>query len=157
MSLSPLKGIYSVAKVHQRSLPTVTDDVTHEVIHPSVLEQTNPIPELSYILNEHPEMVHTLLPWEMKMKEGWTKRLATSTAFRMQAGVKVAGVDHAHQSHNFIHKLTEAIEHMKSRASEDGTPVVVGAETHSTYVDGWLGKVVTESSVGVVVQELLKK
>ena len=148
--LSPLTGIYSVAKVQQRTLPTSTNDITHEVIHPSVLHQANPIPELSQVLEEHPELLHTLLPWEENTKEAWAGRLEATSAFKVQA--KVAST--THHSHDFVHKAVEAIKHLKHGDQGDQQ---AQNEAHSAYVSGWLGKVVSESSVGAVVQELIKK
>ena len=142
-----------MAKTQQRPLPTLTDNVTHEVIHPSVLNQIAPIPELSNVLKEHPELLHNLLPWEEQVKEAWGAQLATTSAFRVQAAAAHT-TDTSHHSHDFIHKTVEAIKRLKHSERSDG---VAQPETHTAYVNGWLGKVATESSIGVVVQELLKK
>lgn len=67
----PRTGIFTLANKITRTLPTSTDDVTHEKIHPSVLAQKNLIPQLQTNLKQDPDLVATLLPVEQKVKDNW--------------------------------------------------------------------------------------
>ncbi|KZT72838.1 hypothetical protein DAEQUDRAFT_685144 [Daedalea quercina L-15889] len=69
---NPLTGVYSVAKTIQRKLPIVTDDVTHETVHPSVLEQPNLIPQLALNIDRNPSLVCSLLPLEEALRQTWS-------------------------------------------------------------------------------------
>lgn len=61
---SPRAGIFVLAEENVRKLPTVTDNQTHETIHPSVLRQKNPIPI-------NPALVCKLLPLEEELQKNW--------------------------------------------------------------------------------------
>uniref|UniRef100_A0A0W0F5N8 T6SS Phospholipase effector Tle1-like catalytic domain-containing protein n=1 Tax=Moniliophthora roreri TaxID=221103 RepID=A0A0W0F5N8_MONRR len=67
----PLTGIFSLSITTQRTLPTSENDVTHESIHPSVLEQPALDPAIQYLVDEHPELIAKLLPLEEEMKAQW--------------------------------------------------------------------------------------
>ncbi|KAH9936997.1 uncharacterized protein B0H18DRAFT_866901 [Fomitopsis serialis] len=64
-------GIFELAEKIQRELPVKTDSVTHETIHPSVLMQKNPIPELADIIKKNPSIVCGLLPLEQELQRNW--------------------------------------------------------------------------------------
>ncbi|KAJ7783742.1 hypothetical protein DFH07DRAFT_726840 [Mycena maculata] len=68
---NPLVGIYEVAKKIQRTLPMETNNVTHETIHCSVLEQKSVTPALGTDLHEHPELIVPLLPLEDALRRAW--------------------------------------------------------------------------------------
>ncbi|TBU45101.1 hypothetical protein BD309DRAFT_860932 [Dichomitus squalens] len=144
---NPLVGIYSLAKSIQRKLPTQTDDITHEVIHSSVLEQKQVVPELRKVLDANPAIVATLLPWETKMKEYWAVKLHTRAPGvpDSETVVTAADADPAHQTHHasLLHKAGEAIKHIKH------------GDVHKEHVKDWLGKLVHESNIGPVVKEFL--
>jgi hypothetical protein len=61
---SPRTGIFVLAEEHVRKLPTVTDNITHETIHPSVLRQKNLIPI-------NPALLCELLPLEKELQKNW--------------------------------------------------------------------------------------
>jgi hypothetical protein len=112
---SPLRGIYRLAGTIQRTLPTKTDDVTHEFVHPSVLEQENIQPlELQQSVDSNPAIVTSLLPIEQRVRESWPLKPGESRAqFTAKGDLKVAGVDvdkHGHGLHNLGHKLLRAGE-----------------------------------------------
>ncbi|KAF9076243.1 hypothetical protein BDP27DRAFT_1380318 [Rhodocollybia butyracea] len=67
----PKTGVFALSFTTLRTLPTKTDDVTHEKIHPSVLQQTNLSPRVKQDLKDHPELIGELLPLEEEMKAGW--------------------------------------------------------------------------------------
>ncbi|KAI0735094.1 hypothetical protein C8Q76DRAFT_791673 [Earliella scabrosa] len=76
----PIAGIYQLAKVVQRELPTDVDEVTHEVYHSSILEQSELAPAIREIIENKPELVAELLPWEVKVKTSWDEKLTAALA-----------------------------------------------------------------------------
>ncbi len=146
---SPLVGIYSVAESIQRTLPTVTNDVTHEVIHSSVLEQAHVVPELKAILGAHPNLVVPLHPWEVTAKTRWAHRLQTRLALAAATTVQpvfATATGHTQgQDHGSLRdKAREALKHLAH------------GDEYKEHVGNWLGKLVhSESNVGAVVKELL--
>ncbi|KAJ7492661.1 hypothetical protein FB451DRAFT_1219174 [Mycena latifolia] len=67
----PAKGIFALAHQIQRTLPTKTDDITHETIHRSVLHQSSVYAQLAVDLSEHPELIAPLLPLEDALRRHW--------------------------------------------------------------------------------------
>ncbi|KAF7985339.1 hypothetical protein HWV62_6545 [Athelia sp. TMB] len=67
----PRTGIFTLTNKITRTLPTSTNDVTHEKIHSSVLTQKSILPQLQTNLKQDPDLVATLLPVEQKLKDNW--------------------------------------------------------------------------------------
>lgn len=63
--------MFVLAKETSRQLPTETDNVTYETIHPSVLEQDHMVPTLRESIQKNPSLVCRLLPLEQEMKKNW--------------------------------------------------------------------------------------
>ncbi len=146
--VSPLTGIYKIAKVSRREPPSETNEVTHERIHPSVMAQPNLSPHVRSIVDSNPSILHGLLPWECKVKGVWDAKLQ-SESFRPQALAKHFDSSHNHHDHSssIIHKAVDKIKHLK-----DGDDAVdTGDSHHRRVLSAWL-----QSSIGPVVQELLK-
>ncbi|OJA08303.1 hypothetical protein AZE42_07574 [Rhizopogon vesiculosus] len=57
-------GIFALSQANTRELPTVTDNKTHETIHPSVLRQKQPI-------TCNPALLCELLPLEEVLQKSW--------------------------------------------------------------------------------------
>jgi hypothetical protein len=68
---NPETGIFALSISTQRTLPTKTDDTTHETIHPSVLHQKDLYPKLAQDIRAHPKLITELLPLEEEMKQNW--------------------------------------------------------------------------------------
>lgn len=68
---SPRTGIFSLASEVTRQLPTSTDDVTHETIHPSVLQQDHILPQLQANVTNNPSLVTGLMAQEEELKDTW--------------------------------------------------------------------------------------
>ncbi|KAJ6621699.1 hypothetical protein B0H10DRAFT_970376 [Mycena sp. CBHHK59/15] len=68
---NPATGIFSLAHQIQRTLPTATDDVTHETIHESVLRQPSLQASLGIDLADHPQLVAPLTPLEEALRHHW--------------------------------------------------------------------------------------
>ncbi|KAJ7293538.1 hypothetical protein C8J57DRAFT_1269293 [Mycena rebaudengoi] len=73
----PATGIFKLASQAQRVLPTETNDVTHETIHSSVLQQAKPYASLGIDLVEHPNLVAPLLPLEDALHRHWPSLIVT--------------------------------------------------------------------------------
>ncbi|KDQ63600.1 hypothetical protein JAAARDRAFT_29622 [Jaapia argillacea MUCL 33604] len=71
---NPLSGIYTVAETIQRTIPTSTDDVTHETIHPSVLQQDSINATLQDNITNNPALVVPLAPLEEELRTRWPYR-----------------------------------------------------------------------------------
>ncbi|KAF5337004.1 hypothetical protein D9611_003173 [Ephemerocybe angulata] len=65
------EGIFVILPNIQRPIPTATNDVTHEYIHPSVLQQEKLSPYLANLLKDHPAIVGKLEPLEEGFKRNW--------------------------------------------------------------------------------------
>lgn len=66
-----MTGVFVLAHTIKRRLPTATDSVTHEYIHPSVLEQSSLYPSVKDVVTKHPELICELTPLEKEMKLNW--------------------------------------------------------------------------------------
>ncbi|PIL31891.1 hypothetical protein GSI_06595 [Ganoderma sinense ZZ0214-1] len=146
---NPLVGIYSVVESIQRILPTETNDVTHEVIHSSVLDQAKVVPELKAILDAHPNIVAPLEPWEAIAKTQWADRLQTRATNAVSGSVHPTTTSAPAQ-----HTQEQQHGSLRDKAREALQGLAEGDE-HKEHVSNWLGKLVHESNVGVVVKELL--
>ncbi|KAG7099108.1 hypothetical protein E1B28_000981 [Marasmius oreades] len=67
----PLTGIFSLSLTTERTLPTSSNNVTHESIHPSVLQQQKLNPAIQSLIEKHPELVCSLLPLEEELRAEW--------------------------------------------------------------------------------------
>ncbi|KAL6309914.1 hypothetical protein BKA93DRAFT_842602 [Sparassis latifolia] len=67
-----ITGIFRLADTIQRTLPTSTNEVTHETIHPSVLRQKDLYPALTNDLEKNfLRIVSSLLPLEEEVRSKW--------------------------------------------------------------------------------------
>ncbi|KAI0335197.1 hypothetical protein GY45DRAFT_1342733 [Cubamyces sp. BRFM 1775] len=145
-------GIFALSKEIQRKLPTATDNITYEVVHPSVLHQIHLVPELKENIDRNPSLVVPLLPWEERVRTHWEAKATQSPSAKVQAQEHAEeGDSHHHHHHDLMHKAADAVKHLKS--SIHGSE---GSDVHAKYVQGWVGRVATESSVGRLVEELFK-
>ncbi|KAF8578302.1 hypothetical protein K439DRAFT_1362468 [Ramaria rubella] len=73
---NPETGIFKISSSMQRTLPTETNDRTHEYIHPSILSQTHPSPILLKLLSnvdKNPKLVCPLAPLEKELQTLWPR------------------------------------------------------------------------------------
>ena len=89
---SPLEGIYAFAQTTQRKIPTCTNDITHEHVHPSVLEQKTLLPVLREAIKADAKLVTSLLPLEEQVKCTWklVKEVVSSYVEGKPAVVRIA-------------------------------------------------------------------
>ncbi|KAF5312190.1 hypothetical protein D9619_003570 [Psilocybe cf. subviscida] len=65
-------GIFRFANKIERPLPACANDlVTHETIHPSVLEQDTISQEISELIEKNPGLMHELTSLEQQFKQSW--------------------------------------------------------------------------------------
>jgi len=64
-------GIFEYAQLKDRTPPKPDDPQTHETIHPSAMCQKVIRPEISTLVQQHPEIVWKLLPFEESIREKW--------------------------------------------------------------------------------------
>ncbi|KAF8898791.1 hypothetical protein BD779DRAFT_1666575 [Infundibulicybe gibba] len=78
----PTTGIFSMARVIKRPIPASTDEVTHETIHASVLQQAAAYPDLHAILQKNPHIIAPLAPLEEEVKLNWPFSSQTTAAIQ---------------------------------------------------------------------------
>lgn len=67
----PAIGIFELAKEQPRQVPTETDDITHEHIHPSALTQLIVLPDVLKNLEANPALLWELNGAEKELKQDW--------------------------------------------------------------------------------------
>ncbi|KAJ7706225.1 hypothetical protein B0H17DRAFT_919570, partial [Mycena rosella] len=115
----PATGIYALAHKIQRTLPTETDNITHETIHRSVLEQSSLYPQLASDLSAHPQLVGPLLPLEDALRRHWPALTPTVN--------------------DSSSPLTDAVQHATGK--DTGLTTEAGKRVREK---NWLGKIVGE-------------
>jgi uncharacterized protein (DUF2235 family) len=68
---NPRTGIFSFASEVTRQVPASTDDVTHETIHSSVLQQGYILPQLQANITNNPSLVIGIMAQEEELKKTW--------------------------------------------------------------------------------------
>lgn len=120
----PLTGVYSLAKTIQRKLPTVTDDITHETVHPSVLEQPHMLPELAENIERNPRLVSSLLPLEEELKRRWTVSPGNERA-QARAGVYLSETVMAAHHQGSVHRVASEAKKWVDFAVDNSTAAVM--------------------------------
>jgi hypothetical protein len=88
----PRTGIMKLTDTIHRTIPTATNDVTHEKIHLSVLHQSHLMPVLKQDIDANPALIAGLLPLETDLKQYWPFVPGTHLPY-MPQGVKKHGDD----------------------------------------------------------------
>lgn len=94
-----MTGIYSIAESIQRTVPTITNNVTHETIHPSVLKQKNVCAEVQKAIQANAALVCGLAPLEEVVRDNWRVRKSSGTETLKDEGHK----------DNVVHAAKEAV------------------------------------------------
>ncbi|KIJ21793.1 hypothetical protein PAXINDRAFT_105288 [Paxillus involutus ATCC 200175] len=160
----PRTGIFVLALENTRQLPTKTDDVTHETIHPSVLQQDHLVPQLQQNIQKNPSLVCSLLPLEEEMKKNWPYVPGKNIPKDSKGSAQVESATNAK-----VTFLWSATKEIVSVGTELGTEIVKEVQTQvatSTSTDGavrgqsstttWLTNLAHESHVGAVLKEIAK-
>ncbi|PSS37677.1 hypothetical protein PHLCEN_2v501 [Hermanssonia centrifuga] len=154
-----MTGIYSIANSIQRTIPTTTNDITHETIHPSVLKQRQLKPELLQDVQNNPALIWTLLPLEEQMKDNWqVKRAMTASE---ESG------DNAKKSHRTLKHILHTAQEVAKDGSQIGHALYYSV-THKESDTGdqregpldeqhLSGELFEGHSMGVLIRELVGK
>ncbi|KAG9314326.1 hypothetical protein JVU11DRAFT_5117 [Chiua virens] len=157
-------GIFVLALENTRQLPTKTNDVTHETIHPSVLMQDKVNAQLRENIRKNPSLVCGLLPFEEEMKKNWPYVPGTNPQrdSRGSAQVQSVGVVEAAV-------MWSATKEVISIGTDLGTEIIkevqtrfmAGKSTNSTTgkqlpAPSWLMSLAQESHAGAVLKEIAK-
>ncbi|KAI6047670.1 hypothetical protein EDC04DRAFT_11053 [Pisolithus marmoratus] len=148
----PCTGVFALAKEHTRQLPSKTDRITHETVHPSVLDQAQLVPQLAKNIQDNPSLVCGLLPLEEKMKRHWAYdpkkgklldlKYRASTNFLWRISKGAVGVHGEFEQINTTNVTTDVCSD-RTRSLE-----AVSASGH----DGWLTRLTYESHVGSMLR-----
>jgi len=68
---NPRTGIFQLGQKLDREVPTATDDITHEYIHPSVKNQSTAIIEVEENITKNPSLMVSLFPLEEDFRNRW--------------------------------------------------------------------------------------
>ena len=132
---SSMTGIYSVAESTQRPVPTSTNDVTRETIHPSVLKQKSLSLEVSQAIQGNPSIVPPLSDMEQLVKDHWhVRQNKTSVTIKSTGGQHGIIGDVKSFTEKIGHDLLRKIDDHRSSAQQGppGTTSMVSVlEEHS--------------------------
>jgi len=134
----PATGIFKFAFEIQRTLPTETNDLTHEYIHPSVQEQRIQIPQLIANIKTNPKLLCDLHEMEGKFKEVW----ASIPRERVNADPEDdSESDLEDQSQE---AMVKSLEKMAKKAAKRQmeTEVMVDEGGRPRYQESWIGSIV---------------
>jgi hypothetical protein len=105
--VSSRKGIYLLGKAIQREIPTSTNNVTWEMIHPSALRQQPLEPqELKKVIERNPGIVTQLLPLEVRIIQTWPIQPKSEEGSRRDYARKLA----VHVGQKVGQKLKEKVK-----------------------------------------------
>lgn len=161
---SSCTGIFSLALENTRRLPTKTDNITHETIHPSVLEQEPMSPQLRENIQKNPLLVCSLLPFEENMKRSWPyvpgKNVPTDSEESLQVesatGVETTILWSATREVLSVGTQlgTEIFKEVQTRVTASkSTNGAVGKQSSAA---SWLINLAHESHAGAVLKEIAK-
>lgn len=124
VAISPLTGVCKFAKTIQRTLPTVTNDITHETVHPSVLEQPHNPPQLAENTRRNPGLICSLHPIEEELRRRWVVHPQNEAA-QANAGMYLSEtVTEVHQHGSVERVVSEAKRWVD--AVDNSTAAVLG-------------------------------
>ncbi|KAH7925206.1 hypothetical protein BV22DRAFT_1129222 [Leucogyrophana mollusca] len=152
----PRTGIFVLANSVVRQLPTKTDDVTHETIHPSVLEQAHMLPQLKQNIEACPSLVCGLLPLEAEFKNNWPYVPGKHPLGESKGSVQVQAA--AGSTTSFLWSSTREVV---TKGTGLGQQVLKEVQTQTgvkdvTSASDWLNCLAHESHVGAVLKEYAK-
>ncbi|KAJ3790950.1 hypothetical protein GGU10DRAFT_339118 [Lentinula aff. detonsa] len=126
---NPETGVFALSISTQRPLPTKTDDVTHEKIHPSVLHQKELYPALAQDIRDHPQLIGTLLPLEEEVMKNWPYNPTVAAAELKGEHPDTAPGPHPLHEHR---SLSGKLAHSFAKATSSVLHKVAGDDGKST-------------------------
>jgi len=148
----PESGIFKFSGEITRKLPTATDDVTYETIHPSVLLQPTKTPALELALSHR--VIGKLMPLEEELRANWPYKPSDPSAEayqkRISADEKTPGLlgGALHVFGDVGHRLISSVTKSEAMHSQSGQPV---------YEQSWFSKMADETPFGVYTKALEEK
>ncbi|KAI0815026.1 hypothetical protein BC629DRAFT_1579622 [Irpex lacteus] len=140
-------GIYAVAETIQRTLPTQTNDVTHEKIHASVLQQHNVNPAAAAAISANQSLIAPLNPLEEYIKSIWRVTHVSQETVEHDEGHEIlhAGKQFLRGGESLGKALLHSVKHKEGAAP---------ASTGPTYDEVSVAKLLHEHSMGAVFKEI---
>ncbi|KAG8219773.1 hypothetical protein J3R82DRAFT_745 [Butyriboletus roseoflavus] len=142
-------GIFVLASENRRQLPTETDDVTHETIHPSALEHL--IPQLRESIQKNPSLVCSLLPLEEDMKNNWPYVPGKNVPKDSRGSAQVESTTAVGTTISW--GMTKEVLNVGTHL---GTEIIKEVQAQVSSATSWLTSLAHESQVGAVLKELAK-
>lgn len=150
----PCTGIFNLAKEHTRQLPGKTDQITHETVHPSVLEQVHLVPRLAKNIQDNPSLVCGLLPLEEQMKRDWAYDPEKGKLVESECEASTDSLWRTSEGAVSVHAEFEQGIYEQIRTNTDtrssGTQIL--AVESDSGLDGWLTQLTHESHVGSMLR-----
>ncbi|TDL28633.1 hypothetical protein BD410DRAFT_711420 [Rickenella mellea] len=100
---NPITGIYKFSTQIHRQLPTTTNEITHETIHSSVVNQQAPSPNLEKSINGHPNLLVGLHSLEELIKSSWKVDHAPRDTSKSSIAGASTGTKEDGSGHNLLH------------------------------------------------------
>lgn len=161
MRHSPQTGIFFLADTIKRKIPTSFKPVTHESIHPSVLEQGAVLPQLKNTLATYPALISQLTPLEQQAKQQWphiSGQYMNGDTINVAESLAPGGTTVVRRGTI----ISWAVKSLR-RPRRDDTRRSIGTlsqrqdPTRRMTVDekGWLVRLVQETSLGVFIRDLV--
>ncbi|EGN94668.1 hypothetical protein SERLA73DRAFT_96017 [Serpula lacrymans var. lacrymans S7.3] len=155
----PRTGIFILSDKISRTLPTKTDDVTHETIHPSVLRQAHMLPQLQKNIDEDPALVCQLLPFEQEMREHWPYVPGKYDAKQSRGSAQVISVTSAKK--DFLWSSTKEVVSVGAQLGQElfrevrqtTTTTSGGDNAQASHGSSWFAQIAHESHVGAIIKE----
>lgn len=153
-----MTGLFSIAETIQRTLPTSTNDVTHEQIHSSVLQQQNPIPQVTQIIEANPDIIAPLSPLEQHVRLSWRVTHAPTESSEEDPG---NGTSHSELS-QLLHaakstlksgeNIGRALFHAATHKESTAAPF---SQQDNNAQTSMMQKLLQEHSMGAVFKDIL--
>lgn len=138
MCLSPREGIYRLTWPIHRRIPTSTNNITHETIHPSVRQQKNLLQSIKDDIEKNPNLVCSLTDLEDRVKSHWVFPRAVSSP------VDASPVSPLRQKRGSWSTTTSEVVKKMKISEQDSRGVDTG---HVVYVEKTEKSIVKQSSL----------
>ena len=128
-----------------RQLPKSHDDITHETIHPTVLDQSKVLKMPTEDITSHPELVHDLTELEKQLRDQWPYDPNSPAA---KAYTTRANSDNATPS--LLARATKVASDVGHSVLESAfrTETIPDVEGPPVYQKTWLAKIAAETHLG---------
>jgi hypothetical protein len=128
-----------------RQLPTSHDDITHETIHPTILDQSKVLKMSAEDIAAHPELVHDLTELEKQLRDQWPYDPNSPAA-----KAYTTRVNSNNTPPSLLAKVTKVASDVGHSVLESAfrTEAMPGVEGPPVYQKTWLAKMAAETHLG---------